>query len=476
MISKDEISAKSSELDTHVANVERDYVFGWLLKAISEDPYLGPLLVLKGGNCFRKVYLPETRFSEDLDFSTSRAIEADRFDVSIRNCCAVIQEATGVIFDEARTTLKESHAIGVGGEVRQTIYKARVYFRDFFGDNAELTVSVRLDVTEFDTIHLPTRTLPIVHPYSDADQCFGNVQCMALEEMIASKMKCLLQRRHSHDLFDMAYSYLWRNELQLNRSNVITVFLRKTIFSPSPVSAKNILLGLPFDFFRSVWTKYIACPKPARVEFSVAESNFRLFIEELFEGVSGRHSSELAFFPANLRNPIMDAARQRKLVRLSYDGSERLVEPYALTFKRRKDNVAQEYFYCWDTTGGASSGPGVKTLLNTKMTFAEATDVPFEPRFEVELSKAGEAPKIPGFSGTRTAGPSPRGRSPSRTRIQKKQNRATFKNPFAVTYVIQCAYCQKKFNRSRNDTSLNPHQTPDGYPCRATRGYLLETK
>lgn len=39
MISKDEIEEKAEEFDIHVANVERDYVFGWLLKAIYLNEY-----------------------------------------------------------------------------------------------------------------------------------------------------------------------------------------------------------------------------------------------------------------------------------------------------------------------------------------------------------------------------------------------------------------------------------------------------
>ena len=32
MIDIDEIDAKATEMGVHVANVERDYVFGWMLK------------------------------------------------------------------------------------------------------------------------------------------------------------------------------------------------------------------------------------------------------------------------------------------------------------------------------------------------------------------------------------------------------------------------------------------------------------
>jgi predicted nucleotidyltransferase component of viral defense system len=78
MISKDEIETKASEFGLHAANIERDYVFGWLLTGIYGASWLKDVLVLKGGNCFRKAYFPHTRFSNDLDFSSTSMIqEAD---------------------------------------------------------------------------------------------------------------------------------------------------------------------------------------------------------------------------------------------------------------------------------------------------------------------------------------------------------------------------------------------------------------
>ena len=65
------------------------------------------------------------------------------------------------------------------------------------------------------------------------------------------------------------------------------------------------------------------------------------------------------------------------------------MEPYALSFKWRQDGAGQEYLYVWDQTGGRS-GPGRKSLLNWKITSLADTEVKFEPRFEIELAKAGE--------------------------------------------------------------------------------------
>jgi predicted nucleotidyltransferase component of viral defense system len=70
MIVKEEIDTKAGELGVHVANVQRDYVFGWLLAGISQaENHLRSSLILKGGNCFRKAYFEHARFSNDLKSS-----------------------------------------------------------------------------------------------------------------------------------------------------------------------------------------------------------------------------------------------------------------------------------------------------------------------------------------------------------------------------------------------------------------------
>ena len=61
-----------------------------------------------------------------------------------------------------------------------------------------------------------------------------------------------------------------------------------------------------------------------------------------------------------------------------------------LAFKWRQDGTGQEYLYVWDRTGGRKKGPGIKMMFNWKITSLEHTDEKFEPRFEVELAKAGE--------------------------------------------------------------------------------------
>src|SRR5208282_2549793 len=77
MIDRGEILTKAEELDLHPSNVQRDYVFGWLLSGLfREDSAKGPI-ALKGGNGLRKGYLPSTRFSDDLDFTSSGSLDGE---------------------------------------------------------------------------------------------------------------------------------------------------------------------------------------------------------------------------------------------------------------------------------------------------------------------------------------------------------------------------------------------------------------
>ncbi len=107
VITKQEIEAKSQEFDIHISNVERDYVFGWILAGIYSGNPLGNFLVLKGGNCFRKAYFANTRFSNDLDFSTPSALDSAFLATQLNAICDFVQDKAGVVFEKNRNKVEE---------------------------------------------------------------------------------------------------------------------------------------------------------------------------------------------------------------------------------------------------------------------------------------------------------------------------------------------------------------------------------
>lgn len=455
MITKDEIEAKAAEFDIHASDVERDYVFGWLLGGIYSVSSLKDTLVLKGGNCFRKAYFPMTRFSRDLDFSCQTAIDQGILLSELNRVCDFVQDQAGIIFEKERNRAEEKQII----DRDKKVYQARLYFKDFYGNPGTITISVRLDVTQFDRLYLPVQTRNLIHPYSDSSACTAGVKCVKLEELLATKLKCLLQRRHLADLYDYVHAIFVNKELEVNKREIVGTFFRKTIFERSPRVVSGLLIGLPLEAFKDVWTKYLVCPKPSFISFESALANFVQNVKELFGEVIPQYGRSI-FFPAELRNPIIDAGSSMTLLAVTYDGVRRMVEPYSLSYKQRKDGHAEEYFFCYDRTGGRSSPPGIKTFVSSKVQQIERLDEKFEPRFPVELSKSGERGEKTYFGSSFSSG---------RSHVAKSRHIYSS----GTVYVIQCSYCGKRFRRTKPDTRLNKHKDKYKNPCYGRSGFRV---
>lgn len=93
------------------------------------------------------------------------------------------------------------------------VYKARLYFKEFAGLDDHITLKIRVDVTEYDRLHLPVQTRQRIPQYSDAADRAVPIQVVKLEEALADKLKCLLQRRYCFDLFDTVFAIFVANEL-----------------------------------------------------------------------------------------------------------------------------------------------------------------------------------------------------------------------------------------------------------------------
>lgn len=458
MIDKDEIELKAKEFEVHTANLERDYVFGWLLSGIYTVSDLKEILVLKGGNCFRKAYFEHTRFSPDLDFSTKQEINPEFLEAELKKVCDFIQEMSGVVVEKDKTVVKEKRQI----DKDKKVYQAKIYFRDFYGNADQIIISIRMDVTEFDKIYLPIQSRQLIHPYSDYQHCTTEIKCLKIEEMLGTKLKCLLQRRHTADLYDYVYAIFVNKKLDVDRKEILSVLLKKTIFERSPGSAKGLLLELPFDLLKGYWNKYIVCPQQSVIDFDLVLENFKQDIALVFAGYEIRPYDKSVFFPANLRNPIMEAGSSQTMLEVTYDGVTRLVEPYSLVYKRRQDGVAREYFYVYDTTGGRSSPPGTKTFLAHKIQSMKNTDEKFEARFPIEISRAGEY-------GDKSYFGSSFGRSRGLSTRKAKRPK---KRKSGITYIVQCPYCRKEFRRSTYSTKLNEHKDKYGNKCYGRIGYI----
>jgi len=457
MIGQDEIDSKAREFEIHIANVQRDYIFGWILYSLFTNSTLKNKVFLKGGNALRKAYFANTRFSHDLDFGTPGEIAANEVIAGFSQVGSEIESRTGVNFlpDEHRISEWYPPSANLVSELK--VYDVRLYFRNFYGTADHIKIRISVDFTRYDRVLLPLESKPLIHPYSDAALVSCDIPCMKLEEIIATKLKCLLQRQHAPDLFDYVYSIKLLGG-NIDRRELVTTFIRKTIFDKNPLFAKDLLLKSPLAFFRNVWQSSIVCAKQVAIGVDEAISFFLNDLNDLFGVFPVQRYNSFEYFGPHLRNAIMEAGRSLTCLLITYDSTKRLVEPYSLKYMQRKDGVEREYLYVYDRDGGRS-GPGSKSLVAEKLTSIENTNEKFVPRWPVELSKSGEIPDDHYFFDPNRPSKRPANRVPHTT----------------VRYKYRCSLCGKAFTHRTMDSHLNPHQNKRGYPCPGIYGVYAGT-
>jgi len=401
MIYKEEIDDLAARYGLTPQSVEKDYVFGWLIQGIYTQSRLGSLFILKGGNALRKAYLEETRFSQDLDFSLTDEIDRVFLLEELQAVLRYVSDRTGVSFELDRTDVRGKR---LPQELTSDALEVRTYFKGFYGEE-NISLKAQLDVTQFDKVILPIQSRNLIHPYSDAIDCQAVVRTQKAEEILASKLTCLLHRGKPADLYDLAKMLVFENPYKANRLEVIRTFLAKSAYEADHVTAKTHLLGVSLEKYHSAWSQF-AVPILASLSFELIRLQFPKMIEDLFSvllpplsALATAHmpgsmattsfrgsSSDPRYFASGFRETIISAGRSRTMIEMTYDGLPRFVEPYAMAYRVRKsDGKGAEYFWGYDTTGGKSGKKTLKTFFCEKLKAVKPTTRSFTPRYDVEL-------------------------------------------------------------------------------------------
>ncbi|MES2087519.1 MAG: nucleotidyl transferase AbiEii/AbiGii toxin family protein [Patescibacteria group bacterium] len=471
MIYKEEIEAKAKEFEIHPSNVERDYVFGWLLFGIFTASGLKDRIFLKGGNALRKGYFENTRFSSDLDFGIPDDISQEELLSEINKVCELAQEKSGVVFVKDDNKVEEKFTASEAPLPDLKVYEVRVYFKGFNGESDHIKIRISMDVTRFDKVLLPLQTVKLIHPYSDAADLVCDIQCMKLEEIIATKLKCLIQRQHAPDLFDYAHSIKLLGGT-LNKEEVVETLVKKTIFNRNPFILKGILNGTAFTYFRTEWAKSVICAKQLAMNVEDAIAAFIADLDILFANYTDNGFAQFVYFSPEVRAKIMHAGRTQTLMKVRYKGYDRIIEPYSLKYLEKKSGEAREYFYLYNCSGGESK-PDTRCFLPERIESIENTEEKFTPRFQIELSKAGELPENRYLFDPNRPTPAPRPRV-SRSTSPRAPRARGFSS--GIKYIYKCTSCGKTSTKTTMDGNLRAHKAPGGYACGGRFGYYVRTK
>jgi predicted nucleotidyltransferase component of viral defense system len=167
--------------------LQKDYAISYLLSSMVQTQGLGEKIVLKGGTALRKLYYPDYRFSEDLDFSTLKLGVIPNIDALLQ--AAVVRMADQLQERGPFEVQVEPLILRLPHPGRQIASMIRVRFPD----QRQALCRLKVEITVDEPVLLPARMYPIRHGFSEPFE--SNIQGYALAEIAAEKLRALLQSR-----------------------------------------------------------------------------------------------------------------------------------------------------------------------------------------------------------------------------------------------------------------------------------------
>jgi len=161
---------------------EKDYLLNIFLKRLYE---IHEEMVFKGGTCLKLAYNYQ-RFSEDLDFNTTKPKEVKK---------------------AVEKTLKAYESLNIECEIAKEesfkdSYTSRLRFHGpLYAKRPDSVNTIQLDVGLRDPVILKPEWRQIASPYPDIPNY--QVKAMQLNEIYAEKIRALLTRKTGRDLYDL---------------------------------------------------------------------------------------------------------------------------------------------------------------------------------------------------------------------------------------------------------------------------------
>jgi predicted nucleotidyltransferase component of viral defense system len=233
--------------------LERDYLLSWILTGISHVDTLRDTLVFKGGTALKKCYFGDYRFSEDLDFSTvGNPPTGEAMEAAIRQSCEIaaklLNEYAPVEISCERYTEKDPHPAG------QEAFAIRA--RLPWQKQPHTRVMIETAMDEKVLKHVTKRK--VTHEYGEPLE--AEVQVYALEEIVAEKLRAILQhierleergwsRSRARDYYDL-WRVLSAYKDQLDLSGFVP-FLRQKC------AVRNVSFNDATDFFQEPMMAYV---------------------------------------------------------------------------------------------------------------------------------------------------------------------------------------------------------------------------
>lgn len=189
-----------AEWQIDVGVIEKDYILGWLLAGIANEPELAETWIFKGGTCLRKCYYETYRFSEDLDFTVidDGPDMPEQLVSAFRRISDWVRDQSGIDL-----VVEENSFVTRKNRRGNPTCQGRIAYRGPQVDPG--FPKVKIDVTSDELLVEDPAFRTVVHSYSDAPLPIEQIRCYSLTELFAEKLRALVERCRPRDLYDVVH-------------------------------------------------------------------------------------------------------------------------------------------------------------------------------------------------------------------------------------------------------------------------------
>jgi predicted nucleotidyltransferase component of viral defense system len=185
MISKADLQRLAKRKKISLGVLEKDYVLTEVLKSLSKVSSLSNILVFKGGTALRKAFFVDWRYSEDLDFTVKHDMTDKEFRQSLDEWYSQVEQTSQI-----RLATKMLHKPNGYARVRAQFTGPLAYPGMIF-----------MDLSFDEPLCLAPEPRPILsQPFLSEGQA---VLTYRLEELLAEKIRSLMERGKSRDYYDV---------------------------------------------------------------------------------------------------------------------------------------------------------------------------------------------------------------------------------------------------------------------------------
>jgi len=283
MILQKEIRALAETLKVPLDTIDKDYVLGHFLAEMFKQQWARENFLFKGGTCLKKCYFEAYRFSEDIDAT----ITNPNFELTkkqIRDICNTITRDVGIHFNIIQFDKISFKDLQVGWDIKICFWGANHGKNDVPKFNKDCHTKIECDFRFYETIFFQKEERELIHLFSDKAAVAIKIPCYSISEVLAEKMRSLIQRNYGtpRDYYDLWY-------IKTHVQQINWVLIRDAFYAKCKY--KQITFNGVDDFFKperikqveNDWVKRLNHQLPQKANMDDVINDLKLFFTQLFK-------------------------------------------------------------------------------------------------------------------------------------------------------------------------------------------------